>query len=96
MDPKKSTYPLMSESGAEYSWYGLSDNLKETLLGFMDGNDLAESSFSSVTSQMQVFGRIGMSSATNISDIDSNVFLYRNTTNRKISYKKTSMFHDFS
>ena len=29
LDTKKATYPLMSESGAEYSWDGSSDYLKE-------------------------------------------------------------------
>ena len=38
---KKYTYTLMSESGVEYYWDGLSDYLKEALLGFMAMNDLA-------------------------------------------------------
>ena len=42
-DPNKAPYPLMSESGSEYSLYGVSDDLKEALLGFMAMNDLAES-----------------------------------------------------
>ena len=45
MEPKKATYPLISESGAEYSWDGLSDDLEEALLVFMAVNYLAESSF---------------------------------------------------
>ena len=58
LDPEKDTYPLMSESGSEYSWDGSSDYLRETLFGFMAVNDLAKSSFAGVTSQLQVFGRM--------------------------------------
>ena len=43
--PKKATYPLMYEYGTEYSWYGLADNLKEALLGFMAVKDITESSY---------------------------------------------------
>ena len=64
------------------------------MLGFMDVNDLAESSFAGVTSQLQVFGRIGMVSAATISDMARNGLLDRPTTNKKMSYKKTSLLHD--
>ena len=96
LDPKKATYPLMYESGAEYSWDGLSDNLMEALLGFMDVNDIADSSFAGVTSQIQVFGRIGMTSAADISNMASNGFLDRPTTNKEMSNKKTSLFHNLT
>ena len=43
LDQKKATYPLMSEYVADYSWYGLLDELKEALLGFMAMNDLEDS-----------------------------------------------------
>ena len=95
LDPKKSTYPLMSKSGVNYSWDGLSDDLKEALLGFMSVNDLAESSFTSMTDQLQVFVEIGMASTAAISDMASNGFLYQPATNKEISYKKTIYFHDF-
>ena len=58
-------------------------------------NDLAESSFASVTAQLQVFGRIGMASAATISDMASNCFLDEPTTNKEMSEKTTSPFHDF-
>ena len=45
LELNKDTYNLMSESGAEYSWYGLADNLKEALLGFMAVKDITESSY---------------------------------------------------
>ena len=85
----------MSEPGVEYSWDGSADYLKEELLGFMAVNDLAESSFTGVTSQLQVFGRTGMAIAADISNMTRNGFLNRPTTNKEMSDKKTSMFHDF-
>ena len=93
-DPKKATYPLMSESGAEYSLDGSSNDLKEALLGFMAVNDLAESSFAGVTAQLQVFVRIGMSSAATISNMARNGFLDQPTTNKEMGDNKTSLFHD--
>ena len=58
-------------------------------------NDLAESSFAGVTAQLQLFGLIGMASADSISNMARNGFLYRPTTNKEMSDKKTSLFHDF-
>ena len=49
LDPNKATYTLISESGVEFSWVVLPDDLKEALLGFMAVNNLAESSFSGMT-----------------------------------------------
>ena len=95
LDPNKATYPLMSEYGVEYSRDGLSEDLTEALLGFMAMNDIAESSFSGVTSQLQVFGWIVMSSAAAISNMASNGFLDRTNTNNEVSDNKTSLFHDF-
>ena len=92
LDPKKATYPLMYESGAEYSWDGSSENLKDELLGFMDVNDLAESSFAGFTDQLQVFGRNGMESTAAIRYMDRNGFLDRPTTNNEKSDKKKVCF----
>ena len=58
-------------------------------------NGLVESSFAGVTAQLQVFGRIGMTSAAAISNTARNGFLDRVTTNKEMSYKKTSLFYDF-
>ena len=95
MEPKKATYPLMSESGADYSWDGFSDDLKEALLEFMAVNDLVESSLAGVTAQLQVFTRIGMISADAISDIARNGFLDQPTTNKDMSDKKQVCFMIF-
>ena len=59
-------------------------------------NDLAESSFAGDTYQLQLFCIIGISSAADISDMDSNGFLDRLNSNKYMSYKKTIIFHDFS
>ena len=48
-----------------------------------------------MTAQLQVFGIIGMTSATAIIDMARNGFLDRRTTNKDMSNKKTSLFHDF-
>ena len=95
LNPKKPTYPLMSESGAEYCWDVLPGDLREALLDFMDVNGLVESSFTGVTAQLQVFGWIGMTSAAAISNTARNGFLDQVTTNKEMSYNKTSLFHDF-
>ena len=76
LNPKKATYPLVSESRAEYSWDGLSDDSKETLLGFMGVNDIVESSSAGVTAQLQVVGWIGIVIADSISNMASNGLLY--------------------
>ena len=82
LDPNKAPYPLMSESGEEYSWDLLLNNLKEVLLGFMAVNNLAESSFAGVTAQLQVFYLTVMASAAAISNMARNGFLYRPTINK--------------
>ena len=85
----------MSESWADYSWYGYSYDLKEASLGFMDVNYIAESSLSGVTFQLQVFGLIGIASASAICNIARYVFLYLPTTNKEMSDKKISLFYYF-
>ena len=59
-------------------------------------NDLAESSFASMTVQLQIFGLIGMASAAAICDMDRKGFLDQPTTNKDMIDKKTSLFYDFS
>ena len=95
LEPKKDIYPLMSESGSEYSWDGSSDDLKDALIGLMAVNDLSDSAFASVTSQLQAFYRIVMSSADAIRYMDSNDFLDQPTTNKEMNDKKKILFHYF-
>ena len=47
-------------------------------------NDLAESSFSGVTSQVQTYVRIGMCNSAAISDMSRNVYLSRPTTKKDL------------
>ena len=65
---------LLSESGGEYSWDGSSDELKESLIGLMATNCLAESSFGGVTAQLEVFGRLKLTHAAAVSDMQRNGF----------------------
>ena len=58
-------------------------------------NDIAEISLAGVTSQMQLFGQIGMASAAAVSDMARNVLLDQPTTNKEMIDKKTSLFYDF-
>ena len=85
----------MSESETEYSWDGLAEELKKALIGFMDMNDLAESSFAGVTAQLQLFGITVMARSAAIIDMARNGLLDLPTTNKNMSDKKTSLFHDF-
>ena len=59
----------------------------------MDVNDLTESSFAGVTTQLQLFGRILMIRAVAIRNMAKYGFLDQPTTNKEMSDKKTSMFH---
>ena len=85
----------MSEYGVYYSQYGSADDLKESFLGFVAVNDFSDISFAGVTSQLQLFGIIGISSTADIIDMARNGFLDQPTTNKEMSDKKTGKFHDF-
>ena len=71
-DKTKATYKYLSISGTEYSWEHCPENINKATLRKMVTNDLAESSFAGVTSQVQTYGRIGMFNAAAISG------MYRN------------------
>ena len=60
------------------------------MLVTVTSNDLAESSFSGVTAHDQCYGRIGMISATALSDVGRNGFLSRGSVEKQINRKKTS------
>ena len=71
VDPKKTTWDLLSESDGKYLWEGLSEELTSALLGLMAVNNLAESSFG-VTAQLEVFGRVILAHAAAVSDMRGN------------------------
>ena len=95
MDPKKGTYQYMSESESPYCWSQCTDELKLALRGQMAVNDQAESSFAGVTAQISSYGRIDLSSAAAVSDVNRNRFLFRPTTQQDIKNDKRGMFHSF-
>ena len=58
-------------------------------------NNLSESSFSVVTSQVETYGRIGMFNSASISDMSRNGYLSRPTTKKYLKEGNMGMFHDF-
>ena len=80
MDSTKVTQRFISDSEGEYSYEHSSEELKKALLGMVDVNDLAESSFFGVNAQVQVYGRIGMDNKGAISDMARKGFMHRPTT----------------
>ena len=58
-------------------------------------NDLAESSFTGVTSQVQTYGRIGMCNAAAIIYMSRNRYLSRPTTKKDLKEGNRGLFHDF-
>ena len=65
------------------------------MIGKMVTNDIAESSFSGVTSQVQNYGRIGMFNAADISEMFRNGYLYRPTTKKDLKEGNRAIFHYF-
>ena len=90
----KATYKYLSLSGSEYSWENFPETTKKAMLGKMATNDLAESSFAGVTSQVQNYGRIGMFNATDISDMSRNGYLSRPITKKDLKEVNMGLFHD--
>ena len=65
------------------------------MLGKMVTNDITESSFAGVTSQVQTYGRIGMFNAVDISYMSRNGYLSCTTTKKYHKEVNRGMFHDF-
>ena len=92
-DKTKATYNFLSLSRSEYSQEHCTKTTKKAMLGKMVTNDLAESSFAGVESQIQTYGRIGMCNTTDISNISRNVYQSRTTTKKDLKEGNRSMFH---
>ena len=90
MDTSKATYMYMSDCDGKYSWKCCPEDVKTALLGMMAVNDLAESSFAGVTSQIQAFGRINLHGAAAVSDMGRNGFMDHSTKKGD----KLGLFHD--
>ena len=84
----KASYKHLSSSRSSFSYVHCPDEIKEEMLGKMATNDLAESSFGTVTNQMQRFSRIDIAGAAAVSDLQRNQFLNR--------VGEKGIFHNFS
>ena len=94
-DKTKATYKYLSLSGSQYSWEHCPDTTKKGMLVKMVTNYLYESSFAGVTSQVQIYGRIGMFNAAAISDMSRNGYLSRPTTKKDLKEVNRGLFHNF-
>ena len=79
---------LLSESGGAYSWDGSYDELKESLIGMMATNCLAERSFGDVTAQLEGFGRVRLAHAAAVSNMQRNGVLKRPRTKKFFENKE--------
>ena len=94
-DKNKATNKYLSSSGSEYSWKHCTEERKLALLGTTATNDIAESTLGGCTSQIQRYGRIGLSNASAISDMKRNGFI-RRPTGFKQDNKPRGLFHEFN
>ena len=96
-DEKKATYKYLSISGSEYSWNHCGEEKKKALLGNTATNDEAESTLGGTTANIQRFGRIALSSAGAVSDMNRNAFLRRDAipTKKNQTVKPSGLFCQF-
>ncbi len=66
------------------------------LMGKMAVNDRAESSFASITAQIQEYGRIGLANGAAISNMGRNGFLDRPLTKTDLKGQKRGVFYSLS
>ena len=92
-DEKKATNTYLSSSGSEYSWKYCSNERKTALLGTTATNDQAESTLGGCTSQIQQYGRIALSSASAIADMNRNGYMHR-STGAKDDKRQKGLFHE--
>eukprot|EP00957_Ditylum_brightwellii_P140735 10721232-Ditylum_brightwellii.AAC.1 len=69
------------------------NTIKESMIGKMVTNDLAESSFTGVTTQVQTFGHIDLCSADAVSGIARNGYLPHLTTKKELKKRIEGIFH---
>ena len=81
-DKTKATYNYLSISGRDYSWDHFPETTNKYMLRKMVINNLAESSFAGVTSQVQTYGHIGICNDAYISDMSRNGYLTLPTTKK--------------
>ena len=90
-DTNKAAYKYLSSSGSgsSFSYTHFLEESKNDMVGKMATNDYAESSFAGVTSHIQNFSRIKLSSAVAVSDMQRNTFFHRTGGDN------VGLFHDF-
>ena len=76
--------------GSEFSHEKCPDDVKRATLGQWASNDLAGSSLSGATAQVQCYDRIGTSNAAAVSDVAINGLLNRDGTKKQINRATTS------
>jgi hypothetical protein len=98
LDETKATCKYTNQSGSEYSYNHCGDEKKKAMLGRKATNDEAKSALGGATAQVQEYGRINISSAAAISDMNQNKYLQRKhePAYKKESAKCQGLFHGFS
>ena len=97
MNESKATYKYTNQSRSEYSYNHCGDEKKRAMLGMRATNDEAESALGGATAQVQQYGRINISSAAAVSDINRNKYLQRHyaLARKKESATSQGLFHGF-
>jgi hypothetical protein len=75
VDESKATYKYTSMSKSDHSYKHCSEERKRALLGKRATNDKAKSALGGATANIQRYGRINISSAGAMSDVNQNKFL---------------------
>ena len=88
-DPHKVTSNYLSSTGSEYAWEHKSPNDHDALKGKMAVNDPSERNFGSGTRELQVYGRIDLSSAFAIGQAKTNGDMSRKLNIGKKSREET-------
>ena len=98
MNESKATYKYTNQSRSEYSYNHCGDEKKRAMLGMRATNDEAESALGGATAQVQEYGRINISSAAAISDMNGNKYLQRkhDPARKKEGAKCHGLFHGLS
>lgn len=93
LDKKKGTYQFMSDSNSKYCWKNITPELKRAAMGKLAVNDLAESAFAGLTTQLKVYGRGDLKSLAAVSDLAFNGFMDRPLTSDEIKGDERGFFH---
>jgi hypothetical protein len=98
LDETKATYKYTTQSGSEYSYNHCRNEKKKAMLGRQATNDEAKSTLGGATAQVQEYGRINISSAAAISDMNRNKYLQgkHKLARKKEGAKCQGLFHGLS